>query len=45
MKIGLLQLNFTIGDFAKNADRVLVAYQRAVQQGAELCVAPELGSP
>ncbi|NBS14084.1 MAG: NAD+ synthase [Verrucomicrobia bacterium] len=43
MKIGLLQLNFTIGDFAKNAEKVLTAYQRAVQQGAELCVTPELG--
>ena len=43
MKIGLLQLNFTIGDFAKNADRVLTAYVRAVQEGAELCVVPELG--
>ncbi|NBS83953.1 MAG: hypothetical protein EBS59_04555 [Verrucomicrobia bacterium] len=43
MKIGLLQLNFTIGDFAKNADRVLTAYGRAVQEGAELCVVPELG--
>ena len=43
MKIALLQLNFTIGDFEKNADKVLNSYQRAVEQGAELCVAPELG--
>ncbi|NCW27461.1 MAG: NAD+ synthase, partial [Verrucomicrobia bacterium] len=43
MKIGLLQLNFTIGDFEKNSEKVLTAYLRAVQQGAELCVAPELG--
>ena len=43
MKIGLLQLNFTIGDFSKNAEKVLTAYLQAAQQGAELCVAPELG--
>lgn len=43
MKIGLLQMNFTIGDFAKNAEKVLTAYLRAVREGAELCVAPELG--
>ena len=43
MKIGLLQLNFTIGDFEKNSEKVLTAYLRAVRQGAELCVAPELG--
>ena len=43
MKIGLLQLNFTIGDFEKNSEKVLNAYLRAVRLGAELCVAPELG--
>ena len=43
MKIGLLQLNFTIGDFEKNSEKVLTAYLRAVRLGAELCVAPELG--
>ncbi len=43
MKIGLLQINFTVGDFAGNADKVLLAYERAVRAGAELCVGSELG--
>ena len=43
MKIGLLQINFTIGDFAKNSDRVMAAYLQAVERKAELCIAPELG--
>ena len=43
MKIGILQLNFTIGDFASNAEKVRVAYEAAVGKGAELCVGPELG--
>jgi len=43
MKIGILQLNFTVGDFTKNSDRVLVGYGEAVGRGADLAVAPELG--
>lgn len=43
MKIGVLQLNFTIGDFAQNAEKVRAAYEQAVRKGAELCVGPELG--
>ena len=43
MNIGILQLNFTIGDFEKNADKVARAYGEAVELGAELVVAPELG--
>ena len=43
MKIGILQLNFTVGDFAKNSERVLVGYGEAVGRGADLAVAPELG--
>lgn len=43
MNIGILQLNFTIGDFAKNADKVARAYGEAVDLGAEMVVAPELG--
>ncbi|MCX6934931.1 MAG: NAD+ synthase, partial [Verrucomicrobia bacterium] len=43
MKVGLLQLNFTIGDFARNADRVVSAHADAVRSGADLVVAPELG--
>ncbi len=43
MKIGILQLNFTVGDFTKNSERVLVGYGEAVGRGADLAVAPELG--
>ena len=43
MKIGILQLNFTVGDFTKNSERVLVGYGEAVGRGADLTVAPELG--
>ena len=43
MNIGILQLNFTIGDFEKNADKVARAYGEAVKLGAEIVVAPELG--
>jgi len=42
MKIGILQLNATIGDFEGNARKVAEAYREAVAQGAELAVAPEL---
>ena len=43
MKIGLLQINFTVGDFPRNTEKVLLAYERAVRAGAELCVGSELG--
>ncbi|NCZ52668.1 MAG: NAD+ synthase [Verrucomicrobia bacterium] len=43
MNIGILQLNFTIGDFEKNSDKVARSYGEAVELGAELVVAPELG--
>ena len=43
MKIGILQLNFTVGDFTKNSERVLAGYGEAVGRGADLAVAPELG--
>jgi len=43
MNIGILQLNFTIGDFEKNSDKVARAYGEAVELGAEMVVAPELG--
>ncbi len=42
MKIGILQLNSTIGDFESNRQKLVAAYQRAVQQGAEFVLAPEL---
>jgi NAD+ synthase (glutamine-hydrolysing) len=42
MRIGLLQLNATIGAYDDNRARLEDAYARAVAQGAELVVGPEL---
>jgi NAD+ synthetase len=42
MRIGLLQLNATIGAFDKNRARLEGAYGEAVAKGAELVLAPEL---
>ena len=42
MKIGLLQLNSTIGDFAANRAKLVAAYAAAVARGAEFVLAPEL---
>ena len=43
MKIGLLQIDLTVGDFPGNAWKIQQAYDRVVKAGAELVVAPELG--
>ena len=43
MKIGLLQIDLTVGDFPGNAWKIQQAYDRVVRAGAELVVAPELG--
>ncbi|HUJ10549.1 MAG TPA: NAD+ synthase [Verrucomicrobiae bacterium] len=42
MKIGLAQINTTVGDLRGNASKTLDAYRRAVQSGATLVVAPEM---
>jgi NAD+ synthetase len=42
LKIGLLQLNSTIGDFAANREKILTAYAQAIVDGAEIVLAPEL---
>ena len=42
MRIGLLQLNATIGAYDKNRARLETAYREAVEKGAELVLAPEL---
>ena len=42
MKIGLLQLNPTIGAFAANREKLVRAYAEAVARGAEFVIAPEL---
>jgi NAD+ synthase (glutamine-hydrolysing) len=42
VRIGILQLNSTIGAFEPNRQKLLAAYEQAVQQGAEFVIAPEL---
>ncbi|MFZ0828585.1 MAG: NAD+ synthase [Verrucomicrobiia bacterium] len=42
MKIGLLQLNSTIGDFTANRQKLAAGYDRACALGAEFVIAPEL---
>ncbi len=42
MKIGVLQLNATIGDFQANRSKLVAAYGEACTRGAELVIAPEL---
>lgn len=42
MKIGLAQLNTTVGDFAGNVGRMREAYRHLVEEGAELVLYPEL---
>jgi len=38
----MLQLNSTVGDYDGNRQQLLTAYERAVKQGAEFVIAPEL---
>src|SRR5947209_19338935 len=42
MRIGLAQLNPTVGDLVGNRRKILEAYAALVAQGAELVVFPEL---
>lgn len=42
MKIALAQINTTVGDIEGNEALILRAYHQAVEQGADLVVAPEL---
>jgi NAD+ synthase (glutamine-hydrolysing) len=42
LRIGLLQLNSTVGDFAANRRKLLAAYEKAVALGAEFVLAPEM---
>jgi NAD+ synthase (glutamine-hydrolysing) len=42
VKIGILQLNSTVGDFSGAVERLVSAYREACRLGAELAVAPEL---
>jgi NAD+ synthetase len=42
LKIGILQLNSTIGDFSANRQKLLAGYEKAAALGAEFIIAPEL---
>ena len=42
LKIGILQLNSTVGDFAANRQKLVAGYERAAALGAEFVLAPEL---
>jgi NAD+ synthetase len=42
LKIGLLQLNSTVGDFAANRKKLLAGHEKAVALGAEFVLAPEM---
>ena len=42
MKIGLAQINTTVGDLAGNRAKILASYRQLVDEGAELVVFPEL---
>ena len=42
MKIGILQLNSTVGDFAANRKKLVAGYEKAVALGAQFVLAPEL---
>jgi NAD+ synthase (glutamine-hydrolysing) len=42
MRLGLAQINTTVGDLAGNRRKILDAYARLVAQGAELVIFPEL---
>jgi NAD+ synthetase len=42
LKIGILQLNSTVGDFAANAKKLVAGYEKACALGAEFILAPEL---
>lgn len=42
VKVGIAQINTTVGDFAGNASRILEAYQNLAAQGADIVITPEL---
>ncbi|MCF3649535.1 NAD+ synthase [Synoicihabitans lomoniglobus] len=44
MRVGLAQINTTVGDLAGNRDRIIAAYRNLVAAGAELVVFPEMVS-
>lgn len=45
MKIGLAQINTTVGDLAGNHRKILAAYRELADRGADLVLTPELAIP
>jgi NAD+ synthetase len=45
MKVGIAQINTTVGDFPGNSAAILSAYRALVAVGAELVLTPELSIP
>jgi NAD+ synthetase len=45
MKVGIAQINTTVGDFPGNSASILAAYHSLVADGAELVLTPELSIP
>jgi NAD+ synthase (glutamine-hydrolysing) len=44
MKVALGQINTTVGDLAENEARILQAYRRGAEAGADLVILPELAT-
>ncbi len=44
MRIGIAQINPTVGDLRGNFEKILAAYERLAAAGAELVLAPELAT-
>ena len=44
MRIGIAQINPTVGDLRGNFEKILAAYRRLAARGAELVLAPELAT-
>ncbi len=42
VKVGILQLNSTVGDFAANRQKLVAGYEKVAALGAEFVLAPEL---
>ena len=42
MKVALAQINTTVGDLTGNEAKIIAAYKRASEQGAEMVIFPEL---
>lgn len=42
MKVGIAQINATVGDFPGNAKRILAAYRECLEKGADVVLTPEM---